>query len=162
MMTIFEALRIDGTETYHLANYFVFRAGEGRTSIEEIREIFAGEDSQITRLHNDEWPIEMVLIEKVFATRCEFVGGLVSSISKGTSVEELVCSVCMYDGVFSGDGDLFSPDNPSQIYGVWIPGGEINIAMNDDLRSSKAWQAIVTEAHDRIAGCHHDHPRSGR
>jgi len=152
-MKLQNALKLEGSEQYQLLNYFVFDAGKFPSSVDGIREQFAKENCKITQLYENQWPVKIVLVEFLFSSFDQLVQAILFSTLKGASVNGLICSVCMFDGVFMDYSDLFSPDNSTHVYSFFSEGLEVNIAMNDQLRNSEEWKNTLIEA-ARSTRCH--------
>jgi hypothetical protein len=142
-MKIFEALRVDGKLGYGVLCYGVFPVDKLDAECEALRLECRGTQWSVFSLFDDGWPHGVLIIESYV----DKVAGIARDIIDG--FERMHCSgaclaaLCMYDAVFSGCDDLFSPETAHQTYAFCARQGEPVIALDSAVIVSEEWRALV-------------------
>lgn len=151
-MNFDEALKIEGAETYQVLNYFYCSTDTLVSTLSDIRSSFSASKYQSWALHDDEWPVGIVLLEAHLSSLEEVVLATVETSLAGMSARGVKGSICIFDGVFSGYKETLRPTNAEHIYSVWVQGGDLNLAMNDALRRSNEWKKVVDDFRATLTG----------
>lgn len=138
-----EILRIEGTNTYQVLTYFYGSSKDVDSFFLEIVELFNSSNIKVKQLHEDNWPIGVILVEAIFPDPGQAISAIVELSLSAINVSGIIGSICMFDGVFSGYEEVFSDSNEEQIYSVWVRPFDLNLAMDDALRASDEWKSVI-------------------
>ena len=144
-MNFYDALKIEGTETYQVLTYFYGSIATMDAVLVSIRELFDSVNCKVYQLNDTDWAVGVVLVEAVFSEPDQAVLAVVESSLSATEINGVIGSMCMFDGGFCGCDEVFLPLCAEQIYSVWVRRGELNLAMNDALRASNEWKKVIAD-----------------
>ena len=91
---------------------------------------------------HDEWPVNVLLDEIELEHQTFLPSTIGASMERVMSELHVNVCFCMLDGVFDDVNELFAHEATS-IYAYLLRGGDLNMAMNDDLRHSDAWRDAI-------------------
>ena len=100
----------------------------------------------MSKLNDEDWPFGVILVETSARNRNSFLVRCLQTMSLSMNTDSVICSICMFDGVFGGHDDLLADHISAQIYSVCFPDGCLNIAAEDSLRNSPQWRSYIAES----------------
>jgi hypothetical protein len=149
-MNFLSSLKVEGTETYQVLSYVYSTAETAATLFQEVCFAFDAKDYKIHQLHEDDWPVGIVLAEAIFSEADQAVSAIIKSNLTVTNIPAAIGSICMFDGAFNDYKEVLSPLYAEHIYSVWMRQIGLNIAMDERLRASDEWLEVVDKLRIRV------------
>jgi hypothetical protein len=97
-------------------------------------------------LSDDRWPIVIDLFEVYTPSLPDDYVALLTALLVQMDQAGTVLAWYMYDGAFGAIGDLFSPWQAAQTYGVVFPNHMPTLAIRDSDRHDPAWNVLLSQA----------------
>ncbi len=143
---MYDYLKVEGAERYECLNYLVISRSNLELAWVQFQSVFDSTIYELTKLHDEDWPFGVILVETSARNRSSFLMRYLNTMSLSMNADFVVCSICMFDGVFGGYDDLLADHISAQIYSVCFPDGCLNIATEDSLRNSPKWRSCIAES----------------
>jgi len=145
-----DALSIEGTSSYGVLCYGIFPSAELESAHHNMLSLEGRSTFKIYKLMDEQWPNGLLLVEVRVSEGTQVPGAILSTLSKMFEVGPCLCSVCMFEGVFSSYEDIFSATIADQTYAFCFQKNQPVFALDSVFLASKEWKAVIVGCRERL------------